>query len=144
MDEKDSNTITINLDDTYGATTTYLGGSGGGYLVSSDLSAFNSDTITLNDTFTVTNVGAYGSGGGGLDAVGIGTIQISGGGGAGSSFTFTEPQWSVATPGTHIEISEVESMCKEYPALAKVYENFKTVYDLVLQDWKGKKDAENS
>jgi hypothetical protein len=34
-------------------------------------------------------------------------------------------------------------MCKEYPALAKAYENFKTIYKMVHQDWKGKqKDDE--
>ena len=29
-------------------------------------------------------------------------------------------------------------MCKEYPALAKAFENFKTMYALVDQDYKGK------
>ena len=28
----------------------------------------------------------------------------------------------------------------EYPALAKAYENFKTVYKLVEQDYKGKEE----
>ena len=36
---------------------------------------------------------------------------------------------------------EVESMCKEYPALEKVWRNFKSVYDMVQQDYKGKKEA---
>lgn len=44
----------------------------------------------------------------------------------------------------HLVLTEVEDMCAEYPALARVYENFKTVYDLVKQDWKGKIDAENN
>lgn len=147
MNEKDSDTIIINLNDTYGMTTTYLEGSGGGY-VTSDLSGFNNDTITLGDTITITGGGGYGSVGSGAygsgGGAGVSTVQIGGAGGFNGTFAFSEPQWSVATPGTHIEISEVESMCKEYPALAKVYENFKTVYDLVLQDWKGKKDAETS
>ena len=34
----------------------------------------------------------------------------------------------------------LKRMCKEYPALEKVYENFKTVYKLIEQDWKGKQD----
>ena len=34
----------------------------------------------------------------------------------------------------------LKQMCEEYPALEKVYENFKTVYKLVEQDWKGKQD----
>ena len=40
-------------------------------------------------------------------------------------------------------VSKVEDMCKEYPALDKAYENFKTVYAMVHQDWVGKnKDEE--
>jgi hypothetical protein len=39
---------------------------------------------------------------------------------------------------------EIEEMCEEYPGLKKAYENFKTFYKLVEQDWIGKKkDAEN-
>ena len=32
----------------------------------------------------------------------------------------------------------INNMCKEYPALAKAFENFKTMYALVDQDYKGK------
>ena len=40
-------------------------------------------------------------------------------------------------------IAKVEDMCEEYPALAKAYENFRTVYAMVHQDWIGKsKDEE--
>jgi len=35
---------------------------------------------------------------------------------------------------------EIKRMCEEYPALEKVYENFKTVYKMVEQDWRGKQD----
>jgi len=35
-------------------------------------------------------------------------------------------------------VYEVESMCTEYPALEKAYENFKTIYKMVHQDWVGK------
>jgi hypothetical protein len=38
------------------------------------------------------------------------------------------------------EVAEIEDMCKEYPALEKTWRNFKTTYDLVKQDWKGKQD----
>jgi len=34
--------------------------------------------------------------------------------------------------------SEVEKMCKQYPALEKVWRNFKSVYDMVQQDYEGK------
>ena len=40
-----------------------------------------------------------------------------------------------------IDPSEVERMCKEYPALEKVWRNFKSVYDMVQQDYKGKKKS---
>lgn len=40
-----------------------------------------------------------------------------------------------------IDPDEVERMCKEYPALEKVWRNFKSVYDMVLQDYEGKKKA---
>ena len=35
-------------------------------------------------------------------------------------------------------VAKVEDMCNDYPALEKAYENFKTIYSLVHQDWKGK------
>ena len=41
----------------------------------------------------------------------------------------------------NIDPSEVERMCKEYPALEKVWRNFKSVYDMVKQDYKGKQEA---
>ena len=133
MDDKDSNTVVINLNDTYGSTTTYLGGSSVGILAQDLGSLDSSYTITLDDTISLGSGGAGGY-----------TTMTSGAGGTYTTIGSIDTQWVVTTPNTHIEIVEVESMCKEYPALAKVYENFKTVYDLVLQDWKGKKDAENS
>ena len=44
--------------------------------------------------------------------------------------------WKEALP----DVDTVNAMCNEYPALAKAYENFKTVYKLVEQDYKGKKE----
>ena len=41
----------------------------------------------------------------------------------------------------NIDPYEVERMCKEYPSLEKVWRNFKSVYDMVKQDWEGKKKA---
>lgn len=41
---------------------------------------------------------------------------------------------------TFIDPEEVDRMCKEYPALSKVWRNFKSVYDMTLQDYKGKKE----
>jgi len=43
------------------------------------------------------------------------------------------------------DFNTVEKMCEEYPGLAKAFENFKTVYKMVEQDWKGKmKDDQTS
>lgn len=41
------------------------------------------------------------------------------------------------------DVKTVNKMCEEYPALAKAYENFKTVYKLVEQDYKGNHDDED-
>ena len=92
----EDDTITINLDDTYGATTTY----------------WSNDTITVSDpTFTV-----------GIDMAD--TIDVN---------------W--IWNNMNIDPDEVERMCKEYPSLEKVWRNFKSVYDMVKQDYQGKKDA---
>ncbi len=40
------------------------------------------------------------------------------------------------------EVSKVEDMCNEYPALQKVYENFKSIYHMVHQDYVGNKKNE--
>ena len=38
-------------------------------------------------------------------------------------------------------VAKVEDMCNDYPALAKAYENFKTIYAMVHQDWQGRQDS---
>lgn len=38
------------------------------------------------------------------------------------------------------DVAKVEDMCNDYPALAKAYENFKTMYAMVHQDWKGRQE----
>ena len=43
-----------------------------------------------------------------------------------------------------IDLDKVERMCKEYPALEKTWRNFKATYDLVLQDWKGKQNEDDT
>lgn len=40
-------------------------------------------------------------------------------------------------------LSEVEEMCKEYPALEKAFKNFETIYKMVEQDYKGKKEDDS-
>jgi len=41
------------------------------------------------------------------------------------------------------DVAKVEDMCNDYPALRKAYENFKTIYKMVHQDWQGRQDSQN-
>ena len=111
-----SDSYVINLNDTYGATTSYFSNNYPG-VIATDVST------VLSSAFTITSSGN----------VGIGTV---------STINGVDFNWN--TTDTHLEVAEVEKMCAEYPALAKVYENFKTMYDLVKQDWEGKKNAKNN
>ena len=40
-----------------------------------------------------------------------------------------------------IDPDKVERMCRQYPSLEKVWRNFKSVYDMVQQDYEGKKKS---
>ena len=102
----DDNSITIDLNNTYGATTTYWD--------TSNITTTNS--IFINSDATTVDIG------GGYSLSGdFGTIDLD--------------SWRAIRP------DEVEKMCKEYPALEKVWRNFKAVYDMVKQDYEGKKQA---
>jgi len=48
----------------------------------------------------------------------------------------TPTLWTETLP----DVYTVNDMCEQYPALAKAYENFQTIYKLVEQDYKGKKE----
>ena len=100
----EDDTITINLDDTYGSTTTYWAGDSVTDVVYSG-SNDGTYTIDINDVTT--------------DTIDIDWIYNN----------------------MNIDPSEVEKMCKEYPSLKKVWRNFKSVYDMVKQDYEGKKKA---
>jgi len=39
-------------------------------------------------------------------------------------------------------VAKVEDMCNDYPALAKAYEKFRSIYAMVHQDWVGKQKEE--
>lgn len=47
-------------------------------------------------------------------------------------------EWTDKLP----DLEKVEKMCKDYPALEKAYENFKTVYKMVEQDWIGNQKSD--
>jgi len=99
----EDDTITINLDDTYGTTTTYS--------LNDSISNNWIDNSTYDSSFTV-------------DANTVDTVNID---------------WIYNN--MNIDPNQVENMCKEYPALEKVWRNFKSVYDMVKQDYEGKKKA---
>ena len=107
------NSITIDLSETYGASTTYLADSV--YSITTGAS----DTIVISDG---TN-SSYTLASDWTNGVGIDTIDIT------SIF------------GETYNEQEIEKMCKEYPGLEKVWRNFKSVYDMVKQDYEGKKKA---
>jgi len=95
--------ITVDLNKTYGATTTYWAG----------------------DSITDVTVGP---------ADGSFTIDIG-------DYTADTIDISWIYNNMNIDANEVEKMCKHYPGLEKVWRNFKSVYDMVKQDYEGKKKA---
>jgi len=96
----EDDTITINLDDTYGTTTTYS--------LTDTIGDITFDTSTYDGTFTI-------------DANTVDTVDLG---------------WIYNN--MNIDPNQVENMCKEYPALEKVWRNFKSVYDMCKQDYEGK------
>lgn len=42
------------------------------------------------------------------------------------------------------DVAKIEDMCNDYPALEKAYDNFKTIYKMVHQDWVGRQEHDES
>ena len=68
-----------------------------------------------------------------------------------STITFDDTHWADGITWEQIEfedkmpsVAKVEDMCNDYPALEKAYENFKTIYKMVHQDWQGRQDNDNN
>ena len=106
MANKDDDVILVDLNKTYGTTTTYWAGDSVADVVysGSNDSTFTIDTSTM-DGITLNN------------------------------------NYSHLYESTTINTIEIDRMCKEYPGLEKAWRNFKSVYDMVKQDYQGKKDA---
>jgi len=93
------------------------------------------DTITIGDgtNYVTTNSSEWFTGN---DTI---TVNLN------DDPTYTFNSW----PGYELwkdclpSIADVEGMCKEYPALEKAFENFKTIYKMVEQDYKGKKEDDS-
>ena len=106
---KDDDTITINLDDfTFDSMDNQ-------YTVSS-----------LDDISTIT-----------FDAnVHSNTVDIS-------TLVDLDPTFTLDVGGSEVfvhkmpDLHRVKDMCEYYPALAKAFENFKTIYKMTEQDYKG-------
>jgi len=102
LDGSDSDLITINLDETMGATTAY--------------------PYSGVDTLTITGDSDY--------SFDFSDIDLG-------PLTFERTVWQDSLP----EMSDVETMCEHYPGFKKAFENFKTAYKLVEQDYKGKLES---
>jgi len=50
-----------------------------------------------------------------------------------TNITFNDVEFENTMP----KVDKVKKMCEYYPALEKAYENFKTIYKMVDQDYKG-------
>ena len=92
--------------------------------------------ININDTMLTTsydsNVFAFDN----ITSLDISNIRLDD--------TITTTSWTPPVEWTDCfpDFNTVEQMCKEYPGLEKAFENFKTVYKLVEQDWKGKSEGD--
>ena len=78
------------------------------------------------------------------------TLDLSDVTDSGSEFTYNMPgiDSGISIPQVDFDnsmpsIYKIKDMCKYYPALAKAYENFKTIYKMVEQDYKGNYEDEN-
>ena len=111
MDNDD--TITITLGDTSIAGRSYM-------------DTIDTSYWTGEDTFAISDITT--------DTVSDSTFTIDAG-----TMDTVDIDWIYNS--MHIDPDEVERMCKEYPALTKVWRNFKSVYDMVKQDYVGKKKA---
>jgi len=114
----------------------------------------NDVTITVGNDYAAGDVITISNMAGGIETITLGPITSYGtdyilssdttinlDGLSSSTFVFDRTEWKDCFP----DFNTVEKMCEEYPGLAKAFENFKTVYKMVEQDWKGKmKDDQTS
>jgi len=106
-------TDTITLDSTGTGTFTYIGASDYSY------DSNSVSTITMSPSISTYSIGTI--------SPTISTVSIDS-----SQFTWNMPvEWVGAFP----DWDRVEDMCKKYPALEIALRNFKTVYQLVKDDY---------
>jgi hypothetical protein len=106
-------------------------------------------TITLDDDVTInldsisSNTGTYSIST--VDTIDISNITTD----TISTITLEDTHWADNITWEQVEfedkmpsVAKVEDMCKDYPSLDKAYENFKTIYKMVHQDWKGRQEKD--
>ena len=121
MTQSKDDTITINLS---GCTMD----TDSSFIASSTFDISNTvDTIDISD-ITYSTIDST------IDTITIDTEHWS------DSITWEQTEFEDTMPS----VAKVEDMCKDYPALDKAYENFKTIYAMVHQDWKGNQDNEET
>ena len=113
MTQSKDDTITIDLSD-------YTMDSNSSFITSSSIDSSYTITSSSIDTINISDILSSD------DNISFDWDNIS----------ITPTLWKEALP----DVDTVNAMCNDYPALAKAYENFKTVYKLVEQDYKGKKE----
>jgi hypothetical protein len=113
MTQSKDDTITIDLSD-------YTMDSNSSFITSSSMDSSYTITSSSIDTVNISDILSSD------DNISFDWDNIS----------ITPTLWKEALP----DVDTVNAMCNEYPALAKAYENFKTVYKLVEQDYKGKQE----
>ena len=107
-------TFTITLDDSM--------------YTASDDDVITIDTSTWDNSFTTSPSSIY-------TTTGTSSVTIDGTNYSYDNYSYANVLDSMIDP------EEVDRMCAEYPALSKVWRNFKSVYDMTLQDYKGKKEV---
>ena len=109
MTQSKDDTFTINLD-----------GCNGDITLTYDTMMSTADTFIIDDPADAVTIDIS-------DYVSDNTFDIG-------NITFSEIPFVDTMPS----LDRVNNMCEEYPALAKAYENFKTIYKMTEQDYKGK------
>lgn len=92
--------------------------------ITDNVSTVTIDTDTLESDYTIT-----------IDEGGGHTVAYDGS--WADNINWQQTEFKDCMPN----LLKVEQMCKHYPALEKAFENFKAVYSMVHQDYKGLIDA---
>jgi len=98
------------------------------YSVAYDTVSPSTITINTTDTLATSNVdGMYTISLDGIVDSSDVTFDLN-------NITITATEFKDVMP----ELEKIDNMCDEYPALKKAYDNFKTIYKMCEQDYKGK------